>query len=184
MCAVRTSLIEISTNKLKNILGKIRKAIPVGFEHHKEKQEEKLMPKLENGEYVVVAREYNSALKQIGTLGGGNHFIDILKGSDGYIWIMLHSGSRNIGKQVADYYNKLAEKETPGDGYSYIDKELAPLHLESLNGKNYLREMRYCVDFALANRALMMQRIKEIFEEEYAGEIQFDPMINIAHNYA
>ena len=62
---------------------------------------------------IILLQEYESALKQIGTLGGGNHFIEIQKGSDGYIWIMVHSGSRNLGYKVARYYNDIAKKYFP-----------------------------------------------------------------------
>ena len=54
---------------------------------------------------TVVNRQLVSARKQIGTLGGGNHFIELQRCNDGYLWIMLHSGSRNLGKMVGDYYN-------------------------------------------------------------------------------
>ena len=111
MCAVKTSLTEIDTETLKNIMGKIREAIPVGFEHYEEKQDQSLMPEYSkdmiNG---VVVAEYNNAQTQIGTLGGGNHFIEIQKGSDGHIWIMIHSGSRNLGFKVAKHYNEVAKK--------------------------------------------------------------------------
>lgn len=58
---------------------------------------------------TVVNRQLVSARKQIGTLGGGNHFIELQRCNDGYLWIMLHSGSRNLGKMVGDYYNQMAE---------------------------------------------------------------------------
>jgi len=180
MCAVKTSLTEISTEDLKMVMGKIRETVPVGFSHHKEKQEEVLMPA--NPPSGVVEEQYQNALTQIGTLGGGNHFIEIQKGSDGHIWVMIHSGSRNIGKQTADAFNKIAialnEK-----WHSTLPKEweLAFLPLDSDEGKAYIESMNYCVEFALANRKLMMDRILEIF---YQDGILFDPMINIAHNYA
>lgn len=207
MCAVKTSLTDIDTETLKKIMGEIRKVVPVGFEHHKQKQDEKLMLNMGNihnfedcyfngnFSYKIVHQEFENALKQIGTLGGGNHFIEIQKGSDGHIWIMIHSGSRNLGKKVADYYNKVAEKLNE-KWFSLVDKkqELAFLPLDSDEGKSYIREMNYCVDFALANRKLMMDNIKKIFEKETGcsfcsrdGELNIDftnEMINIAHNYA
>ena len=196
MCAVKTSLTELDTETLKKIMGEIRKAVPVGFNHHKEKQDEKLMPMVEEGDgsnsttkkfgwagNKIITEQYQSALKQIGTLGGGNHFIEIQKGSDGYIWIMIHSGSRNLGKQVADHYNKIA-KELNSKWHSSVPKEwdLAFLPVDSEEGQAYIREMNYCVEFALANRKLMMNRICEIFNGE--ANCTFEPMINIAHNYA
>jgi tRNA-splicing ligase RtcB len=192
MCAVKTSLTEIDIDTLKKIMGEIRKVIPVGFNHQKEKQPENLMPKMEEIIYPVIDKEYENALTQIGTLGGGNHFIEIQKGSDGHIWIMIHSGSRNFGLKIAEHYNKLAI-ELNKKWFSQVpeDWELAFLPLESEEGKSYLREMNYAVEFALANRKLMMDRICKIIEDliddEYDGicpSIKFEPIINIAHNYA
>ena len=189
MCAVKTKLSEIETDKLKAILGVIRKEIPVGFGHHKEAQNEELMPQKEkevfaNPDFPIVQREYKKALKQIGTLGGGNHFIEIQKGSDGYIWIMIHSGSRNFGLQIANYYNDIAKKLN-AKWHSVVDlkQDLAFLPLDSEEGKAYMREMQYAVDFALANRKLMMDNILKIFAGFY-GTILHEPMINVAHNYA
>jgi tRNA-splicing ligase RtcB len=203
MCAVKTTLKEINTETLKKIMGEIRQAIPVGFEHQKEKQNESLMPArmddidLQSGGTIIgdlcpiVNQQYESALKQIGTLGGGNHFIEIQKGSDGFIWIMIHSGSRNLGKQIADYYNKVAIKLNE-KWHTIVDPkwELAFLPADSQEGKAYIREMNYAVDFALANRKLMMDRVCEIFMDNFMSEAirsdkrMFDPIINIAHNYA
>lgn len=82
MCAVRTSLTEIDGEILKKIMGEVREAIPVGFAHHREKQSAELVPGMPDG-MPIVEREFENALTQIGTLGGGNHFIEIQKGSDG-----------------------------------------------------------------------------------------------------
>jgi len=193
MCAVKTSLKEIGRETLKKIMGEIRNTIPMGFGHHKEQQNENLMPgklPIYEWEYPVIFQQYHSALKQIGTLGGGNHFIEIQKGLDGHIWIMIHSGSRNLGKQVADYHNNLAV-ELNRTWHSFVPPvscDLAFLPIDSGEGRAYMREMDYCVEFALANRKLMMDRIIKIFGavlsdgKEYSWGVE--PMINIAHNYA
>lgn len=193
MCAVKTSLTELNIETLKKIMGEIRKQIPVGFAKHQKEQEIDLMP-IRDGifrdtEAPICYQEFSNARKSIGTLGGGNHFIEIQKGSDGHIWIMIHSGSRNLGKQVADHYNKLAvglnEK-----WHSQVPKEweLAFLPVDSKEGQAYIREMQYCVDFAFYNRRLMMDRIIDIFQKEFTADLEFnintDPIINIAHNYA
>jgi tRNA-splicing ligase RtcB len=132
----------------------------------------------------IVNREYNAALKQLGTLGGGNHFIEIQKGSDGFIWIMIHSGSRNIGLKVANHYNKLAQGLNE-KYFSSVPKEvqLAFLPIDSEEAKEYMDEMRYCIDFALANRKLMMDRMIEAFTE-VKGSFSHDELINESHNFA
>ena len=113
MCAVKTNLLveEIPQDVLrKEIMRGIRKRIPWGREHHKTTQDEQYMPTgFDTERMTVVNRQLVSARKQIGTLGGGNHFIELQRCNDGYLWIMLHSGSRNLGKMVGDYYNQMAE---------------------------------------------------------------------------
>ena len=185
MCAVRTSLANIQIDELKVVMGLIRKKIPVGFKHHGERQAKVHMPDINHDDLTVVDRQYIRALKQIGTLGGGNHFIEIQKGSDGAIWIMIHSGSRNLGKLVADFYNKIAI-DLNEKWRSSVPKnwQLAFLPFDSDEGNAYYNEMKYCVEFAFKNRLLMMERIKEIFVDNISIDIQFDEMINIAHNYA
>jgi tRNA-splicing ligase RtcB len=98
-----------------------------------------------------------SALTQLGTLGGGNHFIEIQKGNDGRVWLMVHSGSRNLGFKVANYYNRLAMELNKRWGSKIPSNwQLAFLPIDSQAGQTYLHEMRYCVDFAYANRKMMM----------------------------
>ena len=228
MAAVKTNLKDISQERLKEIMTLIRKKIPLGFSHHSKSQDAALMPApkydlvaeinhedaITYDSYPVVWGEYSSALKQIGTLGGGNHFIEIQRGSDGYIWFMVHSGSRNLGYKVAKFYNDLAQGlcET---WYSNIPEYkgeggLAFLPIKTAEGQSYLREMQFCLEFAKANRDLMIERIKEAFVQhtcERCGgnggkrgnkcdacggtgirpvheDVEFTDYINIHHNYA
>lgn len=198
MCAVKTSLTEIDIETLKKIMGEIRKSVPVGFNKHKEPQDFNLLPQRFITKLMfdgsICMREEANALLSLGTLGGGNHFIEIQKGNDGHIWIMIHSGNRNLGKQVADHYNKIAV-ELNAKWHSQVPKDwqLAFLPIDSEEGQAYIREMNYCVEFALANRKLMMDRICKIFSNNFLNtdasgqvmpQIEFEEMINIAHNYA
>lgn len=185
MCALKTNLEDISKGSLKKIMNGIRQLVPLGFNHHKEKQEIALMPStdsiIKNG---IVERQFESARKQVGTLGGGNHFIEIQKGSDGAIWIMIHSGSRNIGLKVAEHYNKSAQRLNER-WHSVVERSvnLAFLPIETQEAKDYFTEMQYCVDFAFANRKLMMDNIVSVFQEQIADLSSID-FVNIAHNYA
>lgn len=184
MCAMRTEMKRLTRDQLKKILGIARQLIPVGFDHHKIRQDEGLMPDRPVEGMKIVSREYTAALKQIGTLGGGNHFIEIQKGSDGYIWIMIHSGSRNIGLKVADHYNKTAQKLNEKYFSSVTrDMQLAFLPIDSEEAHRYMDEMKYCIDFALANRKLMMDRMIEAITE-VKGSFGRDEIINKSHNFA
>lgn len=186
MCAVKTSLNreqlpkEILTN---GVMKHIRAEIPLGFDWHNTPQDEALMPSGHNFDKMPMVRNlYKSALKQLGTLGGGNHFIEIQYDETDAVWIMIHSGSRNLGAKIADYHTEKArfwcEK-----WYANPIKGLEYMPIESDIARVYMSEMNYCVDFALANRALMMERIKAAFVAQFP-EVKFEEMINIAHNYA
>jgi tRNA-splicing ligase RtcB (3'-phosphate/5'-hydroxy nucleic acid ligase) len=182
MCAQRTSLKNVSQGDLGRIVDRIRAAIPVGFKHHSQPGKD-LLPSVET-RLPVVEREYNSATYQVGTLGGGNHFIELQKGSDGYLWIMVHSGSRNIGKQVADHYYREAVKLNEKEGKKKeIPRQLASLPVDSAIGQLYLDEMQYCISFAFASRKRMIDTISEIVAGHFKNVV-FNDFINIAHNFA
>ncbi|MEN8123339.1 MAG: RtcB family protein, partial [Bacteroidota bacterium] len=183
MCAIQTSLKEIKKEELKKVLGEARKSIPLGFNWHKKPQDENLMPKGYE-DLPIVSRHYQKAMKQLGTLGGGNHFIELQKGSDGFVWIMIHSGSRNLGYNVAKWYNHTAITLNERYHSSVTKKmELAFLPIETPEAKEYLREMQYCVDFALANRKLMMERMLEALKI-VVGDFKHGELINESHNFA
>jgi len=182
--AQKTILTEISQQELKDIIHLIKARIPVGFAHNKEQQDELLMPKLSDNT-PICGMLYNEARYQLGTLGGGNHFIEIQKGDDRHVWIMIHSGSRNLGKQIADFYNREAKEENKKWHSQVTSKDLAFLPLSIELGKQYMAEMQFCVDFALANRTLMMNKIVGCFDQILKKNITAgNEMINIAHNYA
>ena len=185
MSAVKTSMNaeQLSVNTIKNIMGGIRSRIPLGFEHRKHAVAPEKLPKKQKGyNYKIVEEQEKAALKQLGTLGGGNHFIEVQKDADGFVWVMLHSGSRNVGLQVARYYNDLAKKANLKRGLVSPAFDLAPLVFSSEEGQEYFREMKWCVDFAFASRKMMMEIVCDIFSAE--TKASFEPLINIAHNYA
>jgi len=187
MCAVKTNFeaAGLEREQLTQIMSGIRELIPLGFAHQSEKQDESLMPQGYNlDELVIVKREYLAALKQLGTLGGGNHFIELQRSDDGFLWIMVHSGSRNFGLKVAEYYNKTAKKLNELYYSSVNPKaDLAFLPFETDEAHKYYKEMRYCTEFALANRKLMMERIQQTVSTTL-NNVVYEPIINIAHNYA
>lgn len=188
MCAQKTNLTELSKNDLKRILSLARKVIPLGFNWHDNDQDEALMPEGHES-LTIVSRGYPKALRQIGSLGGGNHFIEIQKGSDGFIWVMIHSGSRNLGYTVAKHYNKAAI-ELNEKYHSIVTKnmELAFIPVADNLAKDYMAEMEYCVAFALANRKLMMTNmmssIANVVKNEHNLSLETEELINKSHNFA
>ena len=185
MIAVKTSLTAITRKALEQVVSEIRSVIPLGFSHHKTARDMRYMPDIEVKEMPVVEREFESARHQVGTLGGGNHFIEIQQGDDGHIWVMIHSGSRNLGKQVADHYNRLAISLNKKENIKGTwEKQLAYLYLDSDEGQRYIREMRYCVAFGFANRTLMMETVLEQLDFYVKGRVEEVDRIAISHNYA
>ena len=180
MAACKTSLTEISTEALKSVMGKIRKVIPVGFNHQAEEQRWDGFD--DAPDIPIIQRELSSAKKQLGTLGGGNHFIEIQRGDDGHIWLMIHSGSRNFGLKTADECHKTAQRLCE-KWYSFMpDKDLAFLPIDTDAGNAYYKAMNYCLKFAQANRALMMGRAIDALYSETGATVLDE--IDIHHNYA
>lgn len=188
MCAVKTNwkMEDLPPHVIrKEIMKGIRARIPLGIEHHKEAQDAKYLPQGHDIDKMeIVKRRQHSILHEVGTLGGGNHFIELQKDEEGNLWIMIHSGSRNLGKQVGDYYNKIAASLNE-KWHSVVSPEIRLPFLPHGTREfgAYWNEMKYCIDFALCNRRLMMERIQEVIADSLKG-IEFEPMINIAHNYA
>lgn len=179
MIAVQTRLLETGVDNLKTIMGHARELIPLGFSHHKEPQAWEGFDRAPD--IPIIQQELTSARKQLGTLGGGNHFIEIQKGSDDRIWLMIHSGSRNFGLKVATEYHKKAKRLCERWASDIPDPDLSFLPIDSPEGHEYYEAMKYCLEFAQANRELMMENLKSVVGPLARG---FDTTINIHHNYA
>lgn len=189
MAAMKTDvhIFDCYGNRLQKIVDLIKERIPVGMNWHKEPQDFLLMPEYPSHfdqDYMVI-QQLPRAQYQLGTLGGGNHFIEIQSDSKGYIWVMIHSGSRNIGKQVADHYHRIAQHWNE-KYYSSVPNSwnLAFLPIDDRHGKMYMDEMKYCVDFARANRRLMMNQCITSINEVMKKNQHLDGIIDVSHNYA
>lgn len=131
----------------------------------------------------------NNAAKSIGTLGGGNHFIEICKDQDNIAWIMLHSGSRNIGNKLASIHIDKAKDAMKEYFISLPDPELAYLTQNTKEFKEYLHDLLWAQRFALSNREEMMDRVlREVLysvgrlNEYKDGKDKFFK-VNCHHNY-
>lgn len=186
MCAVQTSLHRVSREDLKLVMATIRASVPLGFAHHRTPLPHDLMPQPgDRSALPVITVEYDNARTQIGTLGGGNHFIEIQQDRNGHIWFMVHSGSRNLGFRVANHYHKLAvELNKRWRSPVPTAWQLSFLPFDSKEGQLYYREMSYCVAFAGANRDLIRRQVEYALRENISPDISFSAPINIAHNYA
>ncbi len=181
-------------NLIQAIVGDILRNIPLGFNHHKNKQ---VCRTLENAntnldnyiESSELLEEIEKGYYQIGTLGGGNHFIELQADEDDNLGIMVHSGSRNFGKQICDYFNKIA-KENNNKWFSSVPEEfrLSFLPVDDPAGKQYINWMNLALDFAYENRQAMITKLKEILEryiQKYTDiSFNYTQEINCHHNYA
>ena len=188
MCAVKTNwnVNDIPVEVIrKQIMSGIRKLIPLGRLHHKHAQDKKYLPEGHDIDAMTVVKSQLKDIRfQVGTLGGGNHFIELQKDEENNLWIMIHSGSRNLGRMVGSHYDKIASALNE-KWHSAVSPEIhmAFLPNDTPEFTDYWREMEYCVSFALCNRKLMMERIQGVLSDALPS-IEFEPMINIAHNYA
>ena len=189
MLACETSITSLPTpEELKRIMAKIREKIPVGFSHHEKPQDSVYFDESWDRwkATTICKQEFENARKQLGTLGGGNHFIEIQRDETGRVWFMIHSGSRNVGKKVADHYNKLAEDRCKTWRQTMcVEHELAFLPRGTAAYEEYMREMELCIEFAETNRWVMHGLIAEAIQEVLGEHILFQlPPLDIAHNYA
>lgn len=181
----------------EEIVRTIMDEIPVGFKRHRQPQKSQFLSQVKRDKPYFLLNygdkqlpNLEEASYQIGTLGGGNHFIELQSDENGLLGIMLHSGSRNFGYTVANYFNKLARAENQRMNSPVPDNhQLAYLSTETDLGKGYLGWMNLSLDFARENRALMMERVKKAVFDHVATEGKFKDIktslhVNAHHNYA
>lgn len=212
-CGMATMQFDIKASSvdLSTLYGKIIETIPVGFKTHSAKQDMGKLLELPKSSNISKAT-LDNASKQLGTLGGGNHFIELGEDENGYLWATIHSGSRKLGHTVAGIYmQKAAEtpevieklraqfeennqqfKEHNPLGYEkavekYIAKNMCGVKLEEANallvdsvaGQDYIKDMEFCLEFALENRVRMLNKISGLL-----GSPKVLTFINRNHNHA
>lgn len=179
---------------IQGIIGDILRNIPVGFAHHKQKQPCSALDHAKNDlaryEFATeLIPEINKGYFQVGTLGGGNHFIELQEDEEGLTGIMLHSGSRNFGLKICGYFNEIAKKLNQQMKIA-LPKEynLAFLPVDTEEGRSYIQWMNLALEFARENRERMLERVMEIVNkwvEKYTEyRVSYFNRINCHHNYA
>ncbi len=189
MGAVETNIEVSKTNqhRLRELTVKIKAAIPCGEGHpHKKAQswdgfEHDITDYADRGWFSE--RILKLANRNLGTLGGGNHFIEVQAAKDGAVWLMIHSGSRNLGHTIATYYNKLALDLNTKWNADIPNRDLAFFPADSYEGESYIKDMNLALAYAFENRRRIMDRFMEIFADSFKNAEFKDP-VNIHHNYA
>ena len=183
-----------SGNLIQTICGDILRNIPTGFGHYQKPQKSEVLDRAaaEFGKYEADAAllpQLGDGYYQIGTLGGGNHFIELQEDEDGLCCIMLHSGSRHFGNVVGQHFNKIAAALN-AKWHSAVDPawNLPFLPVDSDEGRRYLHWMQLSMDFAYENRAVMLEKVREIFTKHVFAHTGREPVfsgeINCHHNSA
>jgi tRNA-splicing ligase RtcB len=120
---------------------------------------------------------------QLGTLGSGNHFIEVTADEKGAVWLFLHSGSRGVGNKIASHHIKVAQESARRWWISLPDPDLAYLPEGTDEFWTYIRQLRWAQDFALANRDEMMDRVIACFGDFVGGEVRELERVQCHHNY-
>lgn len=177
---------EIRQRLIKEIMAQI----PVGFSRHENAVDSPVIDDALEAETQYLGRQkqlMSEALQakcQLGTLGGGNHFIEIQEDREGLLNLMIHSGSRHFGYQIAQHFDEKAALYCRKEGDKKTQKQkLAYLPADHPTGQDYLRWMKLAMIFAAENRRLMTLRIQQIIESIFP-EVVFGELINVHHNYA
>ena len=179
---------------IQAMISNIMREIPLNTERYKTPQQSETldrakeeMEKYEKNVELIPLIE--DGYYQVGSLGGGNHFIELQEDQEGYLCIMIHSGSRHLGKAICDYFHEKA-RELNRKWYSEVKDEyrLAFLPVQSEEGQQYIHWMNLALDYAFENRAHMLDKTCAIVKaqiEKHTGQVaEFGEEINCHHNYA
>ena len=187
MMAVKTPFkSSILDGKLKELRLEIEEAIPVGFHDYRDPVTEsdewngwERFAELHKG----VQDRKAKAMKQLGSLGGGNHFIEVCLDTENFVWLMLHSGSRNIGKELADRHISTAKglwklSDLPAPDLAYFIQGTPEFAA-------YWEDLKWAQGYAMKNREIMMARLLKVFNKMFNHRQPFKPemAVNCHHNY-
>ena len=198
MNAVRLSLTASDLpDSLKGVRLAIEQQVPVGFNMHKQIKikmstldplNKRLQPITDKhpGLLKMLRGFERTWAKQLGTLGGGNHFIELCLDENQDVWVMLHSGSRGIGNCIGRYFISLAKKERQSRFGHVPDKDLSYFAEGSDSFADYIEAVEWAQDYALENRREMMRLVINALQSTQSGLPRFQltkEAINCHHNY-
>ena len=172
----------------------IEKAVPVGFDQHRrETVKASSLSALDAGIDRIVGkhpglmkmlRQFRLTwARQLGTLGGGNHFIEICLDEADNVWVMLHSGSRGIGNCIGRYFIELARKDMSREYGHLPDKDLSYLVEGTQHFADYVEALSWAQDYAMLNRREMMRLVVEALKPVLPPFGLTREAINCHHNY-
>ena len=195
MMAARLSLTgkEIDEKVLTKVFNQISRDVPVGFDQHDERDVrsdavrpfsrrlKRILEKHPGVQKRVGKRSHWT--RQLGTLGGGNHFIEVCLDESGGVWVMLHSGSRGIGNAIGTYFIELAKKDCTRNGIQVPDADLAYFAEGAQHFDDYVEAVGWAQDYARANREEMMDLVVEAMRRHLPSFEVMREAVNCHHNY-
>ncbi|MEB6667715.1 RtcB family protein [Acinetobacter vivianii] len=197
-CGMNAIRLNLKASQLPDNLTPLRHAIerkvPVGFELHKQVKakastiiplEKRLQPIINKHQGLVrMLRKFDATWqKQLGTLGGGNHFIELCLDENQDVWVMLHSGSRGLGNVIGTYFIELAKKEAQHRFGHVPDKDLSYFAEGSNSFNDYVEAVEWAQEYAFENRREMMRLILEAIRPLLPPFQMTKEAINCHHNY-
>src|SRR5258706_202760 len=195
MIAARLSLSsnELEEKSLRKIFDQISRDVPVGFNQHDERDArdsaarpfERKLKQIKEKHPGIEKRvgKRSSWVRQMGSLGGGNHFIEVCLDEAGRAWVMLHSGSRGIGNAIGSYFIQLAKKDLEKTNIQLPDKDLAYFPEGAQHFDDYVEAVGWAQDYAAANRAEMMELVLEALRRHLPSFEVTGAAVNCHHNY-
>ena len=194
MTAVRTSLTAADLPEdLGALRERIERAIPVGRAGHANPVDAAKLHGFSATQWTEFWREFDAlapavharrdrALSQMGTLGSGNHFIELCLDTEDRVWLMLHSGSRNVGKELAEFHIGVARKLNHNQGL--VDRDLAVFLEQTPEMSAYRADLFWAQEYARYNRAVMMALFQHVIMRAFkAARPTFEQTISCHHNY-
>jgi tRNA-splicing ligase RtcB len=195
MIASRLSLTgnDFQERDLKKVFDQISRDVPVGFEQHDERDARTHAAKRFSKKLSVMKQKHpgiekrvgkhSNWARQLGTLGGGNHFIEVCLDEENRAWVMLHSGSRGIGNAIGSYFIELAKKDSLKNNVHLPDADLAYFPEGAQHFDDYVEAVGWAQDYARANRAEMMELVIEALRRHLPAFDETDEAVNCHHNY-
>jgi tRNA-splicing ligase RtcB len=195
MMAARLSLSadELDEASLRKVFNQVSRDVPLGHAQHNDrgvrdhaaKPFQKTLKRILERHPGIEKRKgkTTSWVHQLGTLGGGNHFIELCLDEAGRAWVMLHSGSRGIGNAIGSYFIELARRDAERISLSLPDKDLAYFAEGAEHFKDYVEAVGWAQDYARANREQMMQIVLDAMHRHLPPFEVTDEAVNCHHNY-
>jgi len=184
MAAVRTSLTAKDLpDNLHGLRRALEQAIPVGFNQHRDPIERPQDAQLwkEFDELTPAVRDlFGKARRQLGSLGGGNHFIELCLDTEDKVWMLLHSGSRNIGKTLAEIH--IARAKKLAHNRDLPDRDLAVFLAGTREMEEYRRDLFWAQRYAMKNRETMLELYAGVLRAQFR-QVQFGEPVLCHHNY-